>query len=57
MTLQEENDDFRYGVRNPFSPMSMEEAMEMRIIFFKLNFDYYIRGMHQGHTLYDEVIR
>ena len=55
--LQEEGDDWRYDFRNPFSPVSVEEAMEMRIIYFKLSFDYYIRGGHQCGGLFAEMMR
>ena len=55
--LQEEDDDWRYDFRNPFSPVSVEEAMEMRIIYFKLSFDYYIRGGYQYDGLFAEMVR
>ena len=55
--LQEEDGDWLYGGANPFSPWNREQAMEIRIIYFKLDFDYYIRGGYKYNPLLEEVIR
>lgn len=54
---QEEDDDWRYGLKNPFSPYDVEEAKEMRVIYFKLDFDYYINAGWESSTLLPEIIR
>jgi hypothetical protein len=54
--MQEDNDDWRYGFRHPFATSSVREAMELRIIYFNLNFDYYLRGVHAHDSLLYEVI-
>lgn len=55
--VQEENGDWRFGCKNPFSPYDIAEAKEMRIIYFRLDFDYYINAGWETSTLLPEIIR
>jgi hypothetical protein len=54
--FMEEDDDYSIGFRNPFSPMTEEAAKEIRVIYFRLNFDYYIVGGYQHDTLIPIII-
>jgi hypothetical protein len=54
---QEENGDWRYGICNPWSPSNIEEAMQIRVIYFKLDFDYYINAGWRTSTILPEIIR
>ena len=56
-TPQEENGDWRYGCKNPFAPYEVEQAREIRVIYFKLDFDYYLNAGYQFNTLLPEIIR
>src|SRR6185312_4998531 len=55
--VQEEDGDWRFGCKNPFSPYDVVEAKEMRIIYFRLDFDYYINAGWETSTLLPEIIR
>jgi hypothetical protein len=55
--MQEADGDWRYGLKSAFTPSSIEEARDIRIIYFKLPFDYYIGSGFCYHTLLDEMIR
>ena len=50
--LQEEDGDYIFGCKSPFAPTSVEEAMEIRIVYFKLEFDYFISAGYALNTLY-----
>lgn len=52
---QEDDDEFIYEA-GPLSPLSIEEAKELRIIYFKLAFDYYISGGYSIDPLIEEVL-
>jgi hypothetical protein len=54
--LQEEDDEYAYGLASPFSPISLEAAKEIRVVHFKLEFDYYIRAGSAWCDLYLDVI-
>lgn len=56
-SMQEANDDWRYDFRSPFNPQSVEEAREVRGVYFNLPFDYYINAGDSYGTLWDEMIR
>ena len=53
--MQEEDDEFRYEA-NALNPISIEAVEELRIIYFKLDFDYYIQGMWSFNPLVSEFI-
>jgi hypothetical protein len=54
--LQEEDDEYAYGLASPFNPITMEEAKEIRVVFFKLEFDYYINAGYMLSELYLDII-
>jgi hypothetical protein len=56
-TAQEENGDWQFGCKNPFSPYDIAGAREIRVIYFKLGFDYYINAGWETGTLLPEIIR
>lgn len=53
--LQEEDDGYRYEA-NPLSPVTLEEAREIRIVYFKMAFDYFIRAGQEMNALYAHII-
>ncbi|GGB14862.1 hypothetical protein [Puia dinghuensis] len=56
-TLQEEDDDYRFDFGGPFFPDSAEAAREIRIIYFKLQFDYYIDACYGLNPFYLEIFK
>jgi hypothetical protein len=54
-TLQEEYGEFRYEA-NPLAPLTIEAAGEIRIVYFKLRFDYFISAGYEMNPLYEEII-
>jgi len=54
--MQEENDDFSIGMRGPLTPGTVEEAMEVRVIYFKLKFDYWINGGYVMSNLFEWIV-
>jgi hypothetical protein len=54
--LQEEDDEYAYGLGNPLSPTNIEAAKEIRVVFFKLEFDYYISSGYAWSDLYLDII-
>ena len=54
-TLQEEYGEFRYEA-NALSPITIEMAREIRIVYFKLAFDYFISAGWEMNPLIEEVI-
>ncbi|MDO6432109.1 hypothetical protein Q4E93_16015 [Flavitalea sp. BT771] len=55
-TLQEDDDAFRYE-SNVLHPVTLDEGMEIRIIYLALQFDYYIGGSEIFDTLITEVMK
>lgn len=53
---QEDDGDFRFGLKNPLSPTSIEQAREIRVIYFGLQFDYYISAGCEMNMLFLEII-
>jgi hypothetical protein len=53
--LQEENDEFLFEA-TPLSPVTMEDALEIRLIYFKLKFDYFIEAGFSINSLFYEII-
>jgi hypothetical protein len=53
---QEDDGDFMFGVRNPLSPVSVEQAREIRVVYFSLPFDYYVSGTWGVNTLFGEFL-
>ena len=54
--LQEEDGEYAFGLANPLSPVTIEAAKEIRVIFFKLEFDYYISSGYLWCDLYLDII-
>ena len=54
--LQEEDGEYTFGLANPLSPGTIEAAKEIRIIFFKLEFDYYISSGYEWCDFYLEIM-
>ena len=55
-TLQEDDDEFRYE-SNVLHPVTLDEGMEIRIIYLPLKFDYDIQGSEIYDTLITEVMK
>jgi hypothetical protein len=53
--LQEEYGEFRYEA-NALKPVTVEDMAEIRIVHFKLNFDYFISACYCSHMLYDGMV-
>lgn len=54
-TLQEDDDEFRYN-NNALHPGTWEEGLEIRIVYFSLQFDYYIEGSEIFDTLITDIM-
>jgi len=55
--LQEDDGDYMYGTKGPFSPWEIEQAMEIRVIYFKLKFDYCISAGYSINPLLENITR
>ena len=53
--LQEDDGEFIYEA-GPLSPLTMEGALEIRIVYFKLKFDYYISAGVEFNPVFDDLI-
>lgn len=53
--LQEDDEEFLYEDGNPLSPLTIERAREIRIVYFKLKFDYYIRSSYGHNSWYEDI--
>lgn len=56
-SAQEEDGDWRYGCKNPFFPFDQAGLEALRVIYFKLDFDYYIGAGCQFDTVLPLIIR
>jgi hypothetical protein len=54
--LPEEDGEYAYGLGNPLSPVTIEAAMEIKVIFFKMEFDYYISAGSSWCDLYLDIM-
>jgi hypothetical protein len=54
--LQEDDDEFRYD-NNVLHPGTLDEGMEIRIIYLPYKFDYYIQGSEIYDTLITEIMK
>ncbi|MBN8851387.1 MAG: hypothetical protein BGO55_09205 [Sphingobacteriales bacterium 50-39] len=53
--MQEEDDEFRYEA-NALRPGTIKAAREVRLIYFKLNFDYYIQACWSYDPFFNEFV-
>lgn len=52
---QADDEELRYEA-GPLKPITTEEAQEIRVIYFKLKFDYYLRACYCVDPLFAEIM-